>query len=75
MENIVITRVTESELPVLQAISRKTFSETFAEENSVEDLQMYLEQNLSLDQLRKELLDGFYSHGDGAYLCPERIPG
>ena len=52
-----IRPVKSSELIELQAISRSTFHETFAIYNSAEDMQLYLEQNLSLERLKEE-----YSH-------------
>lgn len=50
-----IVRVTIKELEELQAISKTTFTETFAGVNSEENMQRYLNENLSLDKLRKEL--------------------
>lgn len=39
----------------LQVFSRRTFAETFAESNSPEDLETYLEERLSFEQISAEL--------------------
>jgi ribosomal protein S18 acetylase RimI-like enzyme len=57
MNSVEIRKVTVSDLRLLQAISRQTFSETFASVNSEADMQSYLENNLGLSTLQKELLD------------------
>ena len=44
-----------SELSLLQEISRDTFEQTFSEYNTKEDMQEYLEKNLSCNQLKIEL--------------------
>ncbi|HSB91568.1 MAG TPA: GNAT family N-acetyltransferase [Flavitalea sp.] len=44
-----------SHIEELQSVSRRTFSETFADHNSKEDLDLFLERSYSLDALRKEL--------------------
>lgn len=41
----------------LQLIGRQTFIETFADHNTAGDMQMYLHNNLSTDQLTEELND------------------
>ena len=41
----------------LQIISKQTFFETFANENSESDMRNYLDENLSLDTLKKELFN------------------
>ena len=50
-----ILPVFEDDLPALQAVSRKTFYDAFAWYNTPEDMQYYLDNNLSLAQLAEEL--------------------
>ncbi len=57
MENIVIKKVTPDEIDLLQNIGRQTFLETFAAENSAENMQKYLEEGFSFEKLMVELLD------------------
>jgi len=57
MENIEITRVTENEVPQLQQIARDTFYQTFAESNTKENMQDYLENGFSTDNVTAELND------------------
>lgn len=54
MENIDIKSVTLSDIDQLQQISRQTFYETFAVENTEEDMQQYLNEDLSKDRLTAE---------------------
>jgi ribosomal protein S18 acetylase RimI-like enzyme len=56
MNNIQIKRISVIDLEILQIISKQTFFETFANENSESDMKQYLDENLSLDTLEKELL-------------------
>ncbi|MFM6935311.1 MAG: N-acetyltransferase family protein [Flavobacteriales bacterium] len=49
-----IIPVRKEDLPKLQEISRQTFYDTFAEVNTAEDMQHYLDVNLSEMQLLKE---------------------
>lgn len=44
-----------SDIEVLQKISIETFTETFKQDNSIEDLQNYLDQAYTLDKLQNEL--------------------
>jgi GNAT superfamily N-acetyltransferase len=53
--DIALRRVTEADVVRLQQLSRRTFSETFEESNSPEDLRAYLEDRLSLEKLILEL--------------------
>jgi ribosomal protein S18 acetylase RimI-like enzyme len=53
--NIIIKSVTADDLLLLQTISRQTFTETFSAQNTDEDMKKYLEENLSLKRLAKEL--------------------
>lgn len=55
MTNISVQPIGINDVLPLQAISKTTFSETFAEHNSFEDLQKYLNEQLSIEQLLKEL--------------------
>jgi ribosomal protein S18 acetylase RimI-like enzyme len=55
MTIINIKKVKITELNELQAISRKTFAETFAEINTKADMDIYLSENLSTTQLMAEL--------------------
>ena len=50
-----IRKLTHSDARQLQEISRDTFSETFSEMNSEEDMKRYLDEKLSFDQLKAEL--------------------
>ena len=52
-----IHQVNKADLLELQAISRQTFYDTFADVNTPEDMQQYLEENLSMEQLTKEWLN------------------
>lgn len=54
MHSFEIHRVQFSDLLELQAISRQTFFDTFADVNTPEDMQQYLRENLSMEQLSKE---------------------
>lgn len=55
MDNLHLVPVTLAEMSELQAISRQTFFDTFAEVNTEADMQHYLDVNLSLAQLSEEL--------------------
>ncbi len=55
MDNITVRQLQISDLEKLQKISIQTFSETFSDENSEEDMQKYFEKKLNLDQLKTEL--------------------
>ena len=50
-----ISLVTINEVELLRAISVQTFTETFAHQNSDSDMQKYVSENLSIEQLNKEL--------------------
>lgn len=54
--NIITTRrATATDTEALQRIGRQTFFETFAEANSEENMQTYLEQNFSTEKVSAEL--------------------
>lgn len=55
MENIYTKRVTLSDIDQLQKIGRQTFSETFSEGNTEENMTKYLEERFSLEKLTAEL--------------------
>lgn len=55
MTNIEIKRVSLSDLNLLQIIGRRTFSETFAEGNTEENMKKYLEEGFSDEKLTAEL--------------------
>ena len=50
-----ITPLTISDVPILRGIARDTFIETFSEANKAEDMDRYLAENFSEDQLTREL--------------------
>lgn len=53
-------------LELFQEISRNTFRETFADSNTEKNMALYMEQSLSLEKLKTELLDphsNFFSAG------------
>lgn len=54
---VTIDKATIADVAQLQAISKQTFIETFAEQNSEENMQKYLNEALSLEQLTLELQD------------------
>lgn len=55
MSQYSIRKINSKYLIQLQSISRKTFSETFAEHNTKDDLNAYLNQQLSIAQLSVEI--------------------
>lgn len=54
---IIITKITENDILELQEIGRKTFSETFSENNTEESMNEYLESSFSTEKLTTELND------------------
>lgn len=54
---ITIKRCTLDDLATLQTVSIETFTDTFAQSNTPQDLADYLEQAYNLTTLRKELLN------------------
>jgi diamine N-acetyltransferase len=57
MEIITVRKVTLKDISDLQEIGRKTFSETFAERNTEEDMAKYLDESFSIEKLSHELDD------------------
>jgi len=55
MTNILIRKATINDLHNLQTISAQTFTETFADVNTEEDMIKYLEDNFNARQLSSEL--------------------
>ncbi|MGJ1319163.1 N-acetyltransferase family protein [Sphingobacterium spiritivorum] len=55
MGNIIINKVTLSDVDQLQQIGKRTFSETFSTENSAENMLKYLDEGFALDKLTAEL--------------------
>ncbi len=53
--DVEIRKVELSEINKLQEISKLTFVETFAEHNTIDDMQTYLNDNLSIEKLTVEL--------------------
>ncbi|MGS0747401.1 GNAT family N-acetyltransferase [Halpernia sp. GG3] len=54
MKNLEFIKVLESDLEKLQKISVKTFSDTFSPTNSKENLDIYIQENMSLKNLKEE---------------------
>ena len=54
MGNLVIRYALPAEAPLIADISRLTFYETFAESNTVEDMEKFLNEQFSMDTLIKE---------------------
>ena len=69
MTNIDIHKVTKDNIEQLQEIGKTTFFETFAAENSPEDMRNYLEEEFSKEKLNKELThpnsEFYFAHLDG----------
>jgi ribosomal protein S18 acetylase RimI-like enzyme len=57
MTNIEIIKVTINDIDQLQNISKQTFSETFSEGNTEENMAKYLDEGFSIEKLTKELND------------------
>lgn len=54
-EDTIISQVNINEVSLLKDISVQTFTETFAHQNSESDMQKYVSEKLSIEQLSKEL--------------------
>jgi len=57
MSEIKIRKISLDDLSLLQAISRQTFFETFADVNTAEDMNQYLSDSFSDERLTGELLN------------------
>lgn len=55
MNEIKITKIGLNEIAELQAIGKQTFFETFADGNTEENMQKYLEEGFTVDKLTAEL--------------------
>ncbi len=55
MDDIEIKKVKLADITDLQVIGRQTFFETFADHNTADDMQKYLDNNLGADKLKSEL--------------------
>ena len=62
MNEIVINKISIEQIELLQQIGRQTFSETFAESNSAENMAKYLEEAYAYEKLSAELneLNSFF---------------
>ena len=56
MTKITIRRVDQKDLKTLQALSRRTFVETFGSVNTSQDMATYLQRAFAQEQLLQELL-------------------
>lgn len=57
MEKIQIKKVTFEEIAILQALGKQTFFETFAPNNTPENMEKYLQESFALEKLTNELSD------------------
>lgn len=57
MQNLGIEKIDETELELLQLISRETFYDSFASMNTPENMAQYLEEGFSVEKLTRELND------------------
>ncbi|MEW4368909.1 GNAT family N-acetyltransferase [Paenibacillus kandeliae] len=67
--NIELTRCTLEQIDCLQTISRETFEDTFADQNTPENMAAYMQKAFRLEQLSAELNNPesrfFFAHIDG----------
>lgn len=54
-ENVIIRECTFNDIDKIRNIGQKTFKETFADDNTEEDMKHYLEKNFSVSKIREEL--------------------
>lgn len=57
MSEIKVEKVTLDKLSILQELSIQTFRETFAFDNTEEELQQFFDDSYTLEQLEKEVTD------------------
>lgn len=57
LSEITIKKVTSDKLVTLQELSIQTFRETFAFDNTEEELQQFFDDNYTLEQLKEEISD------------------
>jgi len=55
MEVITVKKINSNQIRQLQEIGKKTFFETFSDDNSEENMEKYLKENFSLEKLSEEL--------------------
>lgn len=55
MDNIIIKECNLQDIEQIKYIGKKTFCETFSGENTKEDMEKYLKENFSSEQLEKEI--------------------
>ncbi|EKQ50901.1 MULTISPECIES: GNAT family N-acetyltransferase [unclassified Clostridium] len=55
MENLLIKECSLEDIEKIKYISEKTFYETFSNENTKEDMENYLKENFSYEQLESEI--------------------
>lgn len=55
MERIIVNKVNIEDIHLLQEVGKLTFLETFADSNSEENMQKYLQEGFSLEKLKAEL--------------------
>lgn len=63
MKEVMIRKVQPTEIQVLRTISIKTFVDTFADQNTPENMEIYLNHSLSIEKIYEELhnpLSEFY---------------
>ncbi|NEU27532.1 GNAT family N-acetyltransferase [Paenibacillus polymyxa] len=57
--NVQMIKCSHADIQILQEISIETFNDTFKDQNSPENMQVYLEKAFNLKQLEKELSNVF----------------
>jgi ribosomal protein S18 acetylase RimI-like enzyme len=55
MDNIQVVKINVDDIAQLQSIGKQTFFETFADKNSLENMQKYLEEGFTINKLTTEL--------------------
>jgi len=55
LERITVSKALTSDVKTLQTIGKQTFFETFAADNTEEDMEKYLEKNFTVEKITKEL--------------------
>lgn len=55
MSPIIITKATISDLEIIQEISKQTFLETFADANTPENMENYVQENFNPEQIASEI--------------------
>lgn len=72
LHTVHIIKVDINHLEVLQQLGRHTFYESFAADNTKENMQLYLDTAFSEDQLKRELLNPdsefYFAQLDGKYI-------